>query len=148
MVLRTIKPGRSNAPDRSRLPDPLSSPTPRQAPHRLTLNQRPHPLPRGYGRLPINPPFDGQRLNERKTPTRFPVPGSGHDRISGRFVPYRQADPQPLPLNAVPDLTHLGVDQRVRGAQDFTRDGRIVEFARGVHAASRFSWSYTFKIPE
>lgn len=30
----------------------------------------------------------------------------------------------------------------------FTRDGRVVEFARGVHAASRFSWSYTFKIPE
>jgi GntR family transcriptional regulator len=30
----------------------------------------------------------------------------------------------------------------------FTRDGRIVEFARGVHAASRFAWSYTFKIPE
>jgi len=32
--------------------------------------------------------------------------------------------------------------------QTFTREGRIVEFARGVHAASRFSWSYTFKIPE
>ncbi|MCW2917639.1 MAG: GntR family transcriptional regulator [Actinomycetia bacterium] len=30
----------------------------------------------------------------------------------------------------------------------FTRDGRIVEFARGIHAASRFSWSYTFKIPD
>lgn len=30
----------------------------------------------------------------------------------------------------------------------FTSDGRIIEFARGVHAASRFSWSYTFKIPE
>ncbi|MBO4271272.1 GntR family transcriptional regulator [Microbispora triticiradicis] len=30
----------------------------------------------------------------------------------------------------------------------FTRDGRLVEFARGVHAASRFAWSYTFKIPE
>lgn len=29
-----------------------------------------------------------------------------------------------------------------------TRDGRVVEFARGVHAASRFSWSYTFKIPD
>jgi GntR family transcriptional regulator len=28
------------------------------------------------------------------------------------------------------------------------RDGRTVEFARGIHAASRFSWSYTFKIPE
>lgn len=30
----------------------------------------------------------------------------------------------------------------------FTRDGRLVEFARGVHAASRFAWSYTFKIPD
>ncbi|MFY1700152.1 GntR family transcriptional regulator [Micromonospora sp. WMMA1923] len=29
-----------------------------------------------------------------------------------------------------------------------TRDGRPVEFARGVHAASRFTWSYTFKIPD
>ncbi|WP_329518934.1 GntR family transcriptional regulator [Spirillospora sp. NBC_01491] len=29
-----------------------------------------------------------------------------------------------------------------------TREGRIVEFARGVHSASRFSWSYTFKIPD
>jgi GntR family transcriptional regulator len=24
----------------------------------------------------------------------------------------------------------------------------LVEFARGVHAASRFSWTYTFKIPD
>jgi GntR family transcriptional regulator len=30
----------------------------------------------------------------------------------------------------------------------FTSDGRIVEFAKGIHAASRFSWSYTFKIPD
>jgi GntR family transcriptional regulator len=30
----------------------------------------------------------------------------------------------------------------------FTSEGRIVEFARGVHAASRFAWSYTFKIPD
>ncbi|TLP66464.1 UTRA domain-containing protein [Microbispora tritici] len=30
----------------------------------------------------------------------------------------------------------------------FTRDGQLVEFARGVHAASRFAWSYTFKIPD
>lgn len=30
----------------------------------------------------------------------------------------------------------------------FTSDGRIVEFARGVHSASRFSWTYTFKIPD
>jgi GntR family transcriptional regulator len=29
-----------------------------------------------------------------------------------------------------------------------THEGRPVEFARGVHAASRFTWSYTFKIPD
>lgn len=29
-----------------------------------------------------------------------------------------------------------------------TRDGQVVEFARGVHAASRFSWSYTFTMPD
>ena len=29
-----------------------------------------------------------------------------------------------------------------------TADGRVVEFARGVHVASRFVWSYTFKIPD
>lgn len=30
----------------------------------------------------------------------------------------------------------------------YTRDDRPVEFARGIHAASRFSWTYTFKIPD
>lgn len=29
-----------------------------------------------------------------------------------------------------------------------TKSGRVVEFARGVHRASRFSWTYTFTIPE
>jgi GntR family transcriptional regulator len=29
-----------------------------------------------------------------------------------------------------------------------TNEGRVVEFARGVHAATRFAWSYTFTIPE
>lgn len=27
-------------------------------------------------------------------------------------------------------------------------DGQVIEYARGVHAASRFVWSYTFKIPD
>ncbi|WP_372490937.1 hypothetical protein [Actinomadura terrae] len=31
--------------------------------------------------------------------------------------------------------------------QTLTSEGRIVEFARGVHTAARFSWSYTFKNP-
>lgn len=30
----------------------------------------------------------------------------------------------------------------------YTTGGRLIEFARGVHAASRFSWTYTFKIPD
>jgi GntR family transcriptional regulator len=30
----------------------------------------------------------------------------------------------------------------------YTSEGRIIEFARGVHAASRFSWTYTFKLPD
>ncbi len=29
-----------------------------------------------------------------------------------------------------------------------TAEGRVVEFAREVNAASRFAWSYTFKIPD
>lgn len=30
----------------------------------------------------------------------------------------------------------------------YTTSGEIVEFARGVHSASRFCWSYTFTIPD
>ncbi len=29
-----------------------------------------------------------------------------------------------------------------------TAEGRVVEYAVGVHAASRFLWSYTFAIPD
>lgn len=32
--------------------------------------------------------------------------------------------------------------------QTFTADGRAIEFARGVHAASRFAWTYSFPIPD
>ncbi|PXX52789.1 GntR family transcriptional regulator [Nocardia tenerifensis] len=32
--------------------------------------------------------------------------------------------------------------------QTYTADDQIVEFARGVHAASRFSWTYEFKLPD
>ncbi|MFM9658363.1 MULTISPECIES: GntR family transcriptional regulator [Streptomyces] len=30
----------------------------------------------------------------------------------------------------------------------YTADGTVVEFAVGVHAASRFAWSYDFKVPD
>ncbi|MQY16225.1 putative HTH-type transcriptional regulator YurK [Streptomyces sp. RB5] len=29
-----------------------------------------------------------------------------------------------------------------------TADGTVIEYATGVHAASRFSWSYTFELPD
>jgi GntR family transcriptional regulator len=29
-----------------------------------------------------------------------------------------------------------------------TKDGHVVEYARGVHAASRFAWTYTFEVPD
>ncbi|KAB8186829.1 UTRA domain-containing protein [Nonomuraea phyllanthi] len=29
-----------------------------------------------------------------------------------------------------------------------TAEGRVIEYAKGVHPASRFVWSYTFKIPD
>lgn len=30
----------------------------------------------------------------------------------------------------------------------YTADDTVIEFARGVHRASRFSWSYSFKLPD
>ncbi len=30
----------------------------------------------------------------------------------------------------------------------YTAEGRPIEFARGVHAASRFAWTYHFQIPD
>ncbi len=30
----------------------------------------------------------------------------------------------------------------------YTADGTVVEFAIGIHAASRFRWSYDFKVPD
>jgi GntR family transcriptional regulator len=29
-----------------------------------------------------------------------------------------------------------------------TKDGHAVEYATGVHAASRFSWTYTYDMPD
>ncbi len=30
----------------------------------------------------------------------------------------------------------------------YTADGTVVEFAIGIHAASRFAWEYDFKVPD
>ncbi|MFD7474413.1 UTRA domain-containing protein [Streptomyces sp. NPDC059837] len=30
----------------------------------------------------------------------------------------------------------------------YTADGTVVEFAVGIHSASRFAWEYDFKVPD
>ncbi len=29
-----------------------------------------------------------------------------------------------------------------------TKEGRVVEYAEGVHAVSRFAWTYSFDLPD
>jgi GntR family transcriptional regulator len=45
------------------------------------------------------------------------------------------------------DLT-AGEPVKILHRRTMTGEGRVVEFARGVHAMSRFAWTYTFTIPE
>ncbi|WP_410621387.1 GntR family transcriptional regulator [Amycolatopsis sp. cmx-8-4] len=54
----------------------------------------------------------------------------------------------PTPGEVAQLLLPAGEPVMVLLRRTFTANGRVVEFARGVHAASRFSWSYTFKIPD
>lgn len=56
----------------------------------------------------------------------------------------RMPTPEELDQLRLPSGEPVMVLQR----RTFTVDGEIVEFARGVHAASRFSWTYSFVIPE
>ncbi|MFI6574010.1 GntR family transcriptional regulator [Nocardia fluminea] len=42
----------------------------------------------------------------------------------------------------------VGEPVMVLTRQTYTADDVLVEFARGVHAASRFAWTYSFKLPE
>ena len=30
----------------------------------------------------------------------------------------------------------------------YTADGTLIEYARGIHSTSRFSWTYTFETPD
>lgn len=56
----------------------------------------------------------------------------------------RRATPEEAVILELPDGEPVVELHRVTR----TADGRPVEYARGVHAASRFVWSYTFKIPD
>jgi GntR family transcriptional regulator len=42
----------------------------------------------------------------------------------------------------------MGQPVMVLERRTYTADGRIIEYARGIHSASRFSWSYSFEIPD
>jgi GntR family transcriptional regulator len=56
----------------------------------------------------------------------------------------RMPTPDEVSLLALPKGEPVVVLERTTS----TKDGVVVEFARGVHAASRFAWTYTFKIPD
>ncbi|GAA1013475.1 hypothetical protein Aple_054470 [Acrocarpospora pleiomorpha] len=60
------------------------------------------------------------------------------------YIHARMPTPDESELLGLPAGEPVMILQR----RTFTRDGRLVEFARGLHAASRFAWSYTFKIPD
>ena len=64
------------------------------------------------------------------------------DHITETFLA-RMPTPDEIETLALP----AGEPVMVLRRRTFTSDDRPIEFARGVHAASRFSWSYTFAVP-
>jgi GntR family transcriptional regulator len=61
------------------------------------------------------------------------------ERIHSRMPTQAEAETLALPA---------GEPVMVLERQTFTAKGRAIEFARGVHAASRFAWTYSFQIPD
>ena len=55
-----------------------------------------------------------------------------------------------MPTHAEAEVLALpaGEPVMILERQTFIADGRPIEFARGVHAASRFAWTYSFPIPD
>ncbi|MGW0006117.1 GntR family transcriptional regulator [Nocardia grenadensis] len=56
----------------------------------------------------------------------------------------RMPTPDEVELLSLP----AGEPVMVLTRQTYTADNILVEFARGVHAASRFAWTYEFKLPD
>jgi GntR family transcriptional regulator len=54
----------------------------------------------------------------------------------------------PTPEEAVQLHLPAGEPVMILERHTYTSDNRLVEFARGVHAASRFAWTYSFIIPD
>jgi GntR family transcriptional regulator len=54
----------------------------------------------------------------------------------------------PTPNEAETLAMPAGEPVMVLQRRTFTKDDVPIEFARGIHAASRFAWSYSFKIPD
>jgi GntR family transcriptional regulator len=75
--------------------------------------------------------------------TVLTLQGLEPDQMTETFYA-RMPTPEEVEVLKLPAGEPVMVLQR----RTFTKEGRTVEFARGVHAASRFSWSYTFKIPD
>ncbi|ODU02495.1 MAG: GntR family transcriptional regulator [Pseudonocardia sp. SCN 72-86] len=87
-------------------------------------------------------------------PTPGPVPGGGgfgalttrglEPQTMTETIHSRMPTPDEIETLELP----AGEPVMILERQTFTADGRCVEFARGVHAASRFAWTYSFAIPD
>jgi GntR family transcriptional regulator len=92
------------------------------------------------------------------TPIVDPQPGpatrgGGFAVLAGKGLePHRMTETVHARMPTVDEVRTLalpaGEPVMVLERQTFTVDDRPVEFARGVHAASRFAWTYSFPIPE
>lgn len=71
------------------------------------------------------------------------IQGLEPHRISETFFA-RMPTPEEIHVLELP----AGQPVMVLERRTYTADGRIVEYARGVHSASRFSWTYSFDIPD
>ena len=87
-------------------------------------------------------------------PTPGPVPGGGGFGALTRkgLEPERMTETIHARMPAPDEVSALelpaGEPVVILERRTFTAEDRCVEFARGVHAASRFAWTYSFPIPD
>jgi GntR family transcriptional regulator len=71
------------------------------------------------------------------------IQGLEPDHISETFFA-RMPTPEEAAVLEIP----AGEPVMILERRTYSKDDRLVEFARGVHAASRFAWTYAFAIPD
>lgn len=99
-----------------------------------------------------------RRTDVEDTPITDPRPGMAGRGGSFAILAARGMGPEEIteelhtrpPTEAEAETLRLAPGEAIVQVRRFARDasGRVVEYACLVHAASRFVWEYTFKVPE